>query len=152
MRENVAMIDEGSDIHPSEVHKQLHLRDGYVVFASPKRDFNHVQKLAIDGGRLLGPVGLEVVLRQNLEVDLMHVEFMVLLSDVLNVPLLHRSLRRNHRRRVIVVEHQSRLSRTYLGNEKLIRLNLAKLERPRRGQGQAASAAKALLAGTQSCE
>jgi hypothetical protein len=105
MGQNVTVVDEGSYIHAAKVHEQLYLRDGNTRLAHPEGHLYHVQKLAVDGGRRLGAIGLEVVLRENLEMYLVHVEFMGLLGYVLNDPSLHGSLRGHHRRRIVVVEH-----------------------------------------------
>src|SRR4029077_5485369 len=85
MREDVAVINEVSDVHPAEVHEQLHLRGRALIrilHVVPEWSLDHVQELAVDGRRLRTAIDLEVVLGENLEVDLVHVEFMVLLSYV----------------------------------------------------------------------
>ena len=152
MREDVAVIHEVANIHPAKIHQQLHLREGPVGILGvvPERDFDHVQELAVDSRRLRRSVDLEVVLGENLEVDLVHVEFVVLLGGVLNDPLLHRTLRGHDRRRVVVVEQRRLLARAHLGNEELRRLVFAELERAGRRHRGAAHAAKAPLAAAQS--
>lgn len=119
----MAVIDEGSDIHTSEVHEQLYLGKGNICLKDPEWNLNHVQKLTVDGRGLLRSIDLEVVLRENLEMDLVHMKFMVLPSYVLNIPLFDESLRGNHRRRIVVVEHHWLLARAYLGDEEFSRCN-----------------------------
>src|SRR5712664_413737 len=120
--EDMAVEDESADVWSAEVHEQLDLRVRYHwvtvrvdtsrwlnTTANRRRtgairDLNHVQKLAVDARRLPATVDLEVVLRQHLEVNLVLVQFMVFPRVVLDDPLLHRPLRRDDRRRVVVVK------------------------------------------------
>ena len=110
MSEDMAMEDEIADVHSAEVHEHLDLwvRNNWIavgVDASgwgvaivrwrrtiAERNLDHVEELAVDGRRLHAAVGFEVVLLQHLEMDLVLVEFVVLLSAILNDPLLHGSL------------------------------------------------------------
>src|SRR5258708_13822769 len=68
MREDVAVIDEVANVHPAEVHEQLHLRDrsSWVFHVVPEWHLDHVQMLAIDSRRLGSSVDFEVVLFQAL--------------------------------------------------------------------------------------
>src|SRR5258708_11407595 len=75
---------------------------------------------------------------------------MVLLGDVLDDRFLHRSLRGNDRRRIVVVEQQCRLADD--GNEELGRLNLAELEGAGSRYWHTVESAKPLVAGTRSSE
>ena len=79
MRENVAVIDEVADVHAAEVHQQLDLRDRAIgiFLVVPEGDFDHVQELPVDGRGLGSSVDFEVVLGEDFEMDLVHVEFMI---------------------------------------------------------------------------
>src|SRR5258708_6590118 len=147
MGEDVAVIDEVTDVHPTEVHEQTDAWDRYILLTYPERDFNHVRKLPGNGRRLRVVIDLEVVLRLDQEVDLVHVEFVVLLGYVLNDPLFHRSLCGHDRWRIVAVEQRWLLARAYLRNKELGRLYLAELEGARGRDGLAADPAKPLLAG-----
>src|SRR5262249_46645413 len=102
MSEDVAMEDEIADVLSAEIHEHLDVRvrnDGFavatnasgrVVAAVRRRRttavhiLDHVEPLAVDARCLLAAVGFKVVLRQHQEMDLVLVEFVVLLSVVLD--------------------------------------------------------------------
>src|SRR5260370_40461590 len=95
------------NVRPSEVHERLHLRERLGARQMSRvtvRDLHHVQELTVDARRLLGPVDLEVVLGEHLEMNLVLVELMGFPGVVLDDPFLHRSLRGDDRRRLVVVE------------------------------------------------
>ena len=104
------MEDEIADVHSAKVQERLDLwvRNDWITLGVDasgweiaivrwrrtiaERNLDHVEELAVDGRRLHAAVGFEVVLLQHLEMDLVLVEFVILLSAVLDDPLLHGSL------------------------------------------------------------
>src|SRR5260370_689941 len=71
--EDVAVIDEVSNVHPTEVHQQLHVWERDIFLTDPERHLNHVRELPGNGWRLRVAIDLKVVLRLDQEVDLVHV-------------------------------------------------------------------------------
>src|SRR5262249_17406267 len=113
--EDMAMIDKISNVHTAEVHQQRDAGKWGTLVAVPEGNLDHVRELTGNDGRLLGTVGLEVILRQHLKMNLVKMKFMVLHGLVLNDPLFHCSLPSNNRQRVIVIENLGSLSHN--GNE-----------------------------------
>src|SRR5215475_6749238 len=128
MGEDMAVINEVADVHAAEIHQQLNIRHRTlgIVCIVPEGHFNHVQELTIDSRGLGRSIDLEVVLREHFEVDLMHVKFVVFLSQVLNDPFLHASLRGNDGRRIVAVKYHRGLSG--YGDKELRRLNFGELQ------------------------
>src|SRR5579864_3911780 len=145
MREDVAVIDEVSNVRTTEVHKHLDLRNRAirVLHVVPERHLDHVCELANDGRRGWIAVYLIVVLRKNLEVDLVEMPLMVLLGYVADNPFLHRTLRGDDRWRIVVVKERRRCSVD--GNEKLSWLDLTEGQVAGSSHGYAAESAEPLL-------
>ena len=80
MIEDMAVIYEVSDIRSAEVHPESNARERMFFISVPERNINHVHQLAVEGFHRLAAVNLEIVLRQHHEMNLMEVEFMVLLD------------------------------------------------------------------------
>jgi len=58
----VTVIDEVSNVHSPEVHKQLYLRERDIFLTRSEQHLNHVRNLPGYGRRLRASIGLEVVL------------------------------------------------------------------------------------------
>src|ERR1700732_3151968 len=105
MTEDVAVIDEVSDVRSTKIHPHFHARIRMSRIPVPVRDLNHVKELPFNVRFLLAAVDLEIVLRQHQEVYLVEVEFMVLSRPVLNCPVLDRALRGNYGWRIGRIKH-----------------------------------------------
>jgi len=80
------VIDEIADVRPAEVQSN---RDaGIGTLTTPVRHLDGVEKLLLFWRHRLA------VYRQQQEVDLMDVKFVVFLGSILDRPVFHRSLRR----------------------------------------------------------
>src|SRR5215469_7887815 len=102
MVQNVAMIDKISHIGPAEVHSEGYA--GIVTDPIPVGNVHCVEELLLFRRQWVPISG------QHQEMDLMHVKLMIFLGAVLDCPVLHRSLRRNNRRRFIRAEWPRSLS------------------------------------------
>ena len=115
--EDVAMIDEVADILSAKIQPHRHARILVVWISVPEWNVDHVEQLPLQRLYRLAAVLLEIILRHHHEMDLVDVEFVILLRAVLDRPVLDRALRRLDSGRIVGRENHRR--RSVDGYEKL---------------------------------
>jgi len=94
--ENVTVVDEISDVHSSEIETDLDA--GVGAGSAPIRHVDRINVLSLIGGNRSS------IPLQRQEMELMHVELVVLLAAVLDRPVLYGALLGNERRGVAGIE------------------------------------------------
>jgi len=113
----------------------------------PEWNLDHVEVLAGDSGRLLGPIQLEIILRFHEKMQLMEVEFVVFWRAVLDGPFFDRALGGHDVGGSVGIELVFRLP--FHSHEKLCLLDFVEEHRAPYCDGRRSEASETRLSGIQ---